>query len=108
MTVSLSNGEFDHILCLTVFGNTGLHMILKGSVRPNFHPYLKQRGMKMEFNLPTPEPQPDLPAVRYMKKNERIHVHTHTHTHTHTYIYSKRVIREKCRMDKDRMSIHTK
>ncbi|KAK2164336.1 hypothetical protein LSH36_65g00001 [Paralvinella palmiformis] len=48
---------------ITIFGNTGLHMILKGSVRPNFHPYLKQRGMKMEFNLPTPEPQPDLPAL---------------------------------------------
>lgn len=40
---------------LTVFGNTGFHLILRGSVRPQSLPYIKLKGMEPEFRSPTPE-----------------------------------------------------
>ncbi|KAL3858580.1 hypothetical protein ACJMK2_008854 [Sinanodonta woodiana] len=39
----------------TVFGNTGLHLILKGTVTPLTHPYLN-KGTEEDQNLRTPTP----------------------------------------------------
>lgn len=47
-----------------VFGNSGLHLILKGSVVPQAEPFYKAIGEKVEFRSPTPPPLMPLPAVR--------------------------------------------
>ncbi|ELU02692.1 hypothetical protein CAPTEDRAFT_223430 [Capitella teleta] len=40
---------------ITMFGNTGFHLILKGSVVPQSLPFIKIKGLDDEFRSPTPE-----------------------------------------------------
>lgn len=48
---------------VAVFGNTGLHIVLKGSVRPHNKPHIKFVEQQINFRSPTPEPRDPLPQV---------------------------------------------
>ncbi|KAI0212923.1 Cyclic nucleotide-binding domain-containing protein 1 [Lamellibrachia satsuma] len=49
---------------ITLFGNTGLHIVLKGSVRPHNKPHIKFVGQQINFRSPTPEPRDPLPQLQ--------------------------------------------
>lgn len=54
-----------HVVCYLVFGNTGLHMILRGTVRALTLPYIRFEKEPFEVRSPTPILQSqDAPVVK--------------------------------------------
>ena len=48
----------------SVFGNSGLHLVLKGAVHPQIEPHIRKIGQPIIVKCPTPEPPEEpLPMV---------------------------------------------